>query len=228
MKRRILVRGIALGLTNGSLGLAVEQQFKFRLPEGFKPPHEVTLVEGVLGEEVLKEARIADSYGVIMEGGEVAATFSAVENAGEAPLLHSFASVTGMIEKTPALKGAKALSIQTPTISGVTCTRVEIELVTPELAWRRIVYIVPGGKRWAVLQIVAWPERYESLAKQLDTMVRALPGIAETDSSVRTESSQERLAPVGLAMAAGSAIGLAFRALNKRSRGHTKKASAKR
>ena len=46
MKRRALLSGVAAAVTSASVGSVVEQQFKFSMLPGFKPPSEVTLVEG--------------------------------------------------------------------------------------------------------------------------------------------------------------------------------------
>jgi hypothetical protein len=166
---------------------------------------------------MLEEARAADIYGVVMEGGEVVANFVATERDGAAPLLHTFADVERMIKLTPGLESAKAVSIKTPEIFGVVCSRFEIELAAPERTWRQVAYIVPGGKRWASLLVGATPEHYEPLAKQLDALVQKLPGIAETDSSVQPKSGGERLGTMGMTIVAAVAISTAVRALYRRS-----------
>lgn len=217
MRRRVCLSLGWVTLTMTSLGVAVEQQFKFPMLNGFKPLSEVTPVEGVIEEALLEEARKADVYGVMMEGGAVIATFVATEREGAAPLIHTFADVERSIAATPELKGAKAVSIKTPKIAGVLCSRFELELITPELTWRKVGYIVPGGKRWASLLVVTSPERYEPLAKQLDALVEKLPGIVDTDSSVQPESSRDSWGRSGMTALAIVGFGAAVRALYRRS-----------
>lgn len=217
MRRRLCLSLGWVTVTMTSLGVAVEQQFKFPMLTGFKPLSEVTPVEGVIEEAMLEAARQADVYGVIMEGGVAIATFVASERDGAAPLLHTFASVEQMIKSTPGLEGAKAVSIKTPRFSGVLCSRVEIELSTPDRAWRQLAYVIPGGKRWASLVLGATPERYAPLAKQLDALVEKLPGIAETDSSVQPESSRDSWGRSGMTALAILGFGAIVRAFYRRS-----------
>jgi hypothetical protein len=217
MRRRVCLSLGWVTLTMTSLGVAVEQQFKFPMLPGFKPLSDVTPVEGVIDEAILEDSRKADVYGVIMEAGEVVATFTAIERDGAAPLLHTFASVEQMIKLTPGLEGAKAVSIKTPKLSGVLCSRVELEVITPDRAWRQLAYVVPGDKRWASLLLGATPDRYEPLAKQLDDLVEKLPGIAETDASVQQESASETLGSLGMTALGAAGFGVAVRALYRRS-----------
>src|SRR5215207_124231 len=141
-RRACLCLGI-VGVTKGLVASAAEVHFRFRLPDGFKALSEVTSPEGVIPEAVLEEARSADAFGVVLIGGDVVATFAAVEQAGVARLPSTLAHLRLIIEETPKLRGTTAVSCTTPLIAKTKCSRLEIELNQPGEAWRQLAYIVP-------------------------------------------------------------------------------------
>jgi hypothetical protein len=192
---------------------AAAVHFRFRLPEGFKPLSEVTAPEGVIPDAVLDDARSVDAFGVVLIGGEVVATFAAVEQAGVAPLPSTLADVRSIIEKTPKLQGATVVSCTTPLIANTKCSRLEIELNRPNEKWRQLAYLVPGGERWATLRVAARPEHYDRLARQLDTLVSTLAGITPATRPPRVPDERDEFPKLLAYVGAGAFAGLALRAL---------------
>lgn len=216
-RRACLYLGIAAGVVTAR-AWARDGRFTFHLPEGFKKPDEVTAPEGVVPDGLLEDARKLDAFGVALAGGEVVATFGALEQTGTPRFPASLADVKTMIERTPELHGWTAVSCTTPTIAGVKCSRIELDLPGSESDWRQLVYMVPGGDSWATLRVECARAHYERLAPKLDALVSALPGIASQVLPARPESDQDRANSLFGAIGGGALAGLLLRGFITRKR----------
>jgi hypothetical protein len=117
---------LALGLASLLRPLsasATQVHFRFRLPDGFKAPLDAPA--GVIPAELLDEGRGQDAFGLMMNRGEVVATFGATEVAGPPRFPTSLEDVRTIIEVTPALRGATAISCSRRIIAATACIRFE-------------------------------------------------------------------------------------------------------
>lgn len=218
MKRRAyLYLGFAV-VAAAAKASAREGRFTFRLPEGFKKPSDVTGPEGVVPDDLVESARNLDSFGVALAGGEVVATFGALEQTGTPRLPTTLADVKTLIARMPALQGATAVSCTTPTIANVPCSRFELDFQRTSDAWPQLIYMLPGGDSWANLRIACARAHYDRLAPTLDALVSTLPGIAPQIVPERPESNDERTARFGGAIGGGALLGMLLRSLLVRKR----------
>jgi hypothetical protein len=216
-RRACLCLGI-VGVTESLVASAAEVHFRFRLPDGFKALNEVTSPEGVIPEAILEDARSVDAFGVVLIGGDVVATFAAVEQAGVARLPSTLADVRSIIEQTPKLQGTTALSCTNPLIAKTKCSRFELDRNQPGEAWRGLVYVVPGGDRWATLRVTARLEHYEPLARQLDALVSTLAGITPSTRPPPLPDERDEFPKLLAYIGAGAFAGIALRSLLVRKR----------
>jgi hypothetical protein len=162
---------------------ALQVQFRFRLPGGFKAPPDVTAVEGIVPAELLEEGRGQDAFGVMMDRGEVIATFGATEVAGPPRFPVSLEDVRTIIDATPALRGATAISCSRRVISATACIRFEIGRNRLGGEWRQLVYLIPWKDCWASVHMAARQADYERLAQEFDAWVASRSGLIEAQRS---------------------------------------------
>jgi len=156
--------------------------FRFRLPDGFQAPTDVTAV-GVVPAELLEEGRGQDAFGVMIDRGEVIATFGAMEVAGPPRFPTSLEDVRTVIEVTPALRGATAISCSRRVIAATACIRFEIDRNRLGGEWRQLVYLIPWDNCWASVHMAARQADYERLAHEFDAWVASRSGLVEAERS---------------------------------------------
>lgn len=183
MSRRWCV-GLGLGSLLVPLSAsALQVHFSFRLPGGFKAPADVTLLQGIIPAELLDEARGQDAFGLMMDRGEVVATFAATEVAGPPRFPVSLEDVRTIIEVTPALHGATAISCSRRVIRATACIRFEIGRNRLGGEWRQLVYLIPWKDCWASVHMAAREADYRRLAEEFDAWVATCPGLFDAQLS---------------------------------------------
>lgn len=177
-RRSWLGLGLASLLRPSSVS-AIQNHFRFRLPDAFKRPTEVTALEGVVPAELLEEARGQDVFGVMMDRGEVIATFGATEVSGPPRFPTSLEDVRTITEVTPALRGAIAVSCTRRVIAATACIRFEIDRNRLGAEWRQLVYMIPWENCWASAHMTARHAEYERLSREFDEWIASRSGLVE-------------------------------------------------